>query len=388
MTKREAFERILTSLHEAALDDTRWSNASKLLDETLGVYGNSFGIGDIHSGEDIEFYFAGMFFHGQRDLDLESEYFEAYYPVDERVPLVRRLPDGQPALISDLYSEEELRASVVYNEFLNRAHARNCISYRLDGPMGLSSVWFFHDPLQGGDWSSARLDLIRRLLPHIRQYVRVRQSLLGAGALGASLTELLDTIGAGVIQLDRRGRILEMNDLARNVLRSGDALFDERGFLFARTPEDDAQLQRLLKRALPPFRLQGVSGSMTVSRASDLPLMLHVNPVDWRERDFRVWPVAALVLVVNLANRLRIDPAAAESALGLTRMQSRVAALLAEGMSVPEIAAAMQRKQSTIRTHVKNTLAKHGLTRQAELVGLVLQLANAPEARDGRPKQS
>ncbi len=388
MTKREAYERILASLHEAALDDTRWSNVSKLLDDTLGVYGNTIGIGDIHSGEDIDYYYTGMFFHGQRDLDLEREYFDVYYPRDERVPLVRQLPDGQSAHISDLYTKEELRTSVVYNEFLYRAHAQNCISYRLDGPMGSSIAWFIHDPLVSDDWSSAQLDLIRRLLPHIRQYVRVRQSLVGAGALGASLTGLLDSIGVGVIQLDRRGRILEMNDHARDLLRSGDGLFDERGFLFARRPEDDTQLQRLLKRALPPLRFQGVSGSTTVRRASDFPLMLHVNPLGGQERDFRVWPVAALVLVVGLASRLRIDPAVAESVLGLTKMQSRVAVLLAEGMSVPEIAAAMERKPSTIRTHVKNMSAKHGLSRQAELVGLVLQLANAPESRDRRRKQS
>ena len=46
-----------------------------------------------------------------------------------------------------------------------------------------------------------------------------------------------------------------------------------------------------------------------------------------------------------------------------------MAVLLAEGMSVREIAAATGRKESTmIRSHVKRMFAKHGLTRQAELV--------------------
>ena len=387
MMKREAFERILTSLHEAALDDTRWPSASALIDDALGVHGNCLAFADLNSSKELQFLFVGIFFRGQRHHELEREYIEDYYSLDERVPRFGQVPDSKLYHITDLFTEEELKRSALYNDFSNRMHAQNSINLRLDGPGGLSFCWGINDPVDDNGWSSARLDSIRRLLPHIRQYMRVRQSLLGAGALGASLTELLDTIGVSVIQLDRHGRILEMNDQARDLLRAGDGLYDERGFLFARRPEDDAQLQELLTRALPPFRLQGVSGSMTVSRASDLPLMLHVNPVDWKERDFRVWPVAALALVVNLASRLRIDPAAAESVLGLSRMQSRVAVLLAEGMSVPEIAAAMQRKQSTIRTHVKNALAKHGLTRQAELVGLVLQLANAPEARDGRPKQ-
>ena len=209
----------------------------------------------------------------------------------------------------------------------------------------------------------------------------------GAGALGASLTELLDTTGSGIIQLDQRGRIVEMNDRARDLLRTGDGLFDARGFLFARTPEDNTHLQGLLTRALPPFGAQGVAGSIIVSRASALPLVLYVNPVNRQETHLRVWPVAALVLVVDPESRTRIDPAMAGAALGLTGTESRVAVLLAEGMSVREIASAMGRKESTIRSHVKHMFAKHGLSRQVELVRLVLSLANAPEYGDRRQKQ-
>ena len=70
-----------------------------------------------------------------------------------------------------------------------------------------------------------------------------------------------------------------------------------------------------------------------------------------------------------------------------TEMESRVAVLLAEGMSVREIAEAMGRRESTIRSHVKHMFAKHGLSRQVELVRLVLSLANAPVSRDRRRKQ-
>ena len=119
-----------------------------------------------------------------------------------------------------------------------------------------------------------------------------------------------------------------------------------------------------------------------VRRSGALPqLVLHVNPVGLHETDARVWPVAALVLVDHPAGRTRIDPAVAAAALDLTAMESRVAVLLAQGMSVREIVAATARKESTIRSHVKSMFAKHGLSRQAELVRLVLSLAGAPEAR-------
>ena len=307
--------------------------------------------------------------------------------MDERIPRLRRLPDSQLTHLPELYSKKELRTSVLYNEYLNRLHAQNSMTVRLDGPDGSSICWAAHDTLKGEDWSSPQLDLFRRLLPHIRQYVCVRQSLVGAGAVGMSLTKMLDTTGLGVIQLDPRGRIVEVNDRARDLLRTGDGLFDAHGSLFAREPEDNTNLQVLLKRALPPLGTQGVSGSTIVKRVSALPLVLHVHPVARQETDLRVWPIAALVLVVDPESRTRIDPAMAGAALGLTGMESQVAVLLAEGMSVREIASAMGRKESTIRSHVKHMFTKHGLSRQAELVRLVLSLTNVPESRGKRQKQ-
>ena len=382
MNEREAFERIVASLHEAALDHARWSSASALIDEALGVHGSSMAFGDGDSEGDIRIYSTWAFFRGQRHRELEREYYEVYYPLDERVPRVRYLPDSELFHITDLCTEEELKTSVVYNELLVRGHARNAIHVRLDGPNGSRIVWVVHDPVDGDGWSSAQLDSIRHLLPHLRQCVRVQQALAGAGALGATLKELLDTTGLGIVQLDARGRIVAANDRARDVLRIGRGLFDEGGFLYARTPEDNANLQGLLTRALPPFGAQGAGGSTLVRRSAALPpLVLHVNPVGRQETDSRVWPVAALVVVVDPASGTDIDARVAAAALGLTGTESRVAVLLARGMSVRGIAAATGRNESTIRSHVKHMFTKHRLSRQADLVRLVQSLAGAPESR-------
>ena len=382
MSEQEAFERILASLHEAALDRAHWATASALIEEALGAHGSSMTFGDGSCEEDIRIYFLWQFFRGQRHPELEREYHEVYYPLDERPPRIRHAPDSQLFHITDLLTEEELKTSATYNELLVRGHARNAIHVRLDGPNGSRIVWVVNDPVDGDGWSSAQLDSIRRLLPHIRQTVCVQQALAGVGALGATLADLLDTTGLGIVQLDGRGRIVAANDCARDVLRTGSGLFDEGGFLYARTAEDNAELQRLLTRALPPFGAQGAGGSTLVRRsAAQPPLVVHVNPVGRQETDLRVWPVAALVVVVDPASGIGIDAGVAAAALGLTGMESQVAVLLVQGMSVREVAAATGRGESTIRSHVKHMFTKHRLSRQADLVRLVLSLAGAREPR-------
>ena len=117
------FDRILASLHEAALDRAHWSTATTRIDEALRTHGSSMVLGDGRSGEDIRIHFACSFVRGQRHRELERDYFENYYSLDERVPRLRRLPDNRLFHITDLYTEEELKTSVAYNEFVARGHA-------------------------------------------------------------------------------------------------------------------------------------------------------------------------------------------------------------------------------------------------------------------------
>ena len=382
MSERDAFERIVASLHEAALDPARWPGASALIDETLGTHGGSVSLGDGESEEDYRVYFIWICLRGQRRRDLERLWFETHYPVDQGIPRLRRRPFNRLVHIPDLYTEEELRTSASYNALRTLARAGNGINVRLKGLDGSRILWQVFDPVDGEGWSSARIDAIRRLRPHVRHTVGVHQALSAAGALGATLEGMLDATGLGTVQLDARGRIVAANDRARNILRTGDGLLDSDGVLSARAPRDNDSLQDLLGRALAPSGARGAGGSTLVGRPGRLPpLVVHVHPVHGRETDFQGWPVAVLVLVVDPAGGADIDPGVVAAGLDLTGMQSRVAVLLAQGMSVPEIAAATGRGESTIRSHVKHAFARHGLRRQAELVRLVRSLATTPETR-------
>ena len=377
-----AFERILASLHEAALDPARWPSASALIDEVLGTHGNTLACGDGESDEDYRVYFMWICLRGQRRQDLERLYLETLYPLDEGVSRLRRRPFHQLIHTTDVYTEEERKTSEAYNALESLAHAGNAINVRLDGPGGSRILWQVNDPLDGEGWSSAQCSSIRRLLPHIRHTVRVQQTLARANALGATLTEMLDRTGPGVVQLDARGRIVAANEHARYVLRTGDGLRDSDGFLLARAPRDNDELQAVLSRALPPLGVPGAGDSMIVRRpGAQPPLVLHVSPVGQRETDFPFSRVAALVLVVDPASEVAVDPAVAAAALDLTGMESQVAVLLAQGMSVRQIATATGRKESTIRSHVKHMFVKHGLSRQAELVQLVRSLTGARQMR-------
>ena len=65
MNEPDAFERILASLYDAMLDDTRWPATSALLDEACGLTGNALLVGE-GPKDDIRVLFVGLYHRGQR----------------------------------------------------------------------------------------------------------------------------------------------------------------------------------------------------------------------------------------------------------------------------------------------------------------------------------
>ena len=389
MNPDDVFERILASLHEAALDDAGWPAASALIERACGALGNVLTV-TARSGDAWRVDFARLLYRGELRQDLAREYFERYQPCDEGPPRLWARRVGQLVHLPELYTEDERRTSVAYNEGWGPAQSGNDSSTRLDGRNalitrldwcdGLSVVWALGDPLGGDGWRSAQVGFVEHLLPHVRQFVRVRQALAAVDALGAGLGGLLDNERIGVVQLDRAGRVLEANAPALEILRRGDGLVDRGGALDARLPADRSRLRRLVGRALPGLWGEAPSGgSMTVQRpAGRSRLGVHVSPVGGAAADFGARRVAALVLVVDPARRARIDASRVATMLGLTRSEGRMAALLAEGLKVREIAATTGWRETYVRWLVQQVYRKLGVSGQAALVRQVLAVDALP----------
>ncbi|MDE2806737.1 MAG: LuxR C-terminal-related transcriptional regulator [Gemmatimonadota bacterium] len=369
------FERTLLALSEAALDDSRLVSAAAMISDLVRATGHSIAWGDPSATHAPEVFFARCFAGTERRKDWERAYFGDCWGRDECIPRLHSLQDGQCALIRDLYTDEEKKTSPVYNEFRRVTRSQDGLFVVLDGSDGCRVLWSIADSTEPEGWDSGQIKIIKRLAPHIRQFARVRRVLADAGALGASLTEMLDNTRSGIIHLGRRGEILAANDRARELLLKGDGLDDRDGMLTVGTADEMVELERLLGRALPPYGVPGEGGSMKITRRwTPAPLVLEVHPARGVDADYRTWEVAAIVLVVDPLSRARIDPASVATVLDLTPTETRVAIALAAGQPVTDIARALGRAESTVRTHLKRIYRKLGISKQTELAGRILAL--------------
>ena len=376
LSKRQLFSLVLAALDEAALDDSKWPACARLIDEICGTAGSSISFSSVGAAERASIFFARICLGGERRLQIERDYFHTYYPLDEAVPRYPSVPDGELVHISDLYSDKEKETSRTYNDFLVANNIQNSVHVHLShSHESCVSLTLLRSKI-AGSWNSDRPEMIKRLLPHISRFTQLRQALFDARASRQSLTELLDNTRLGVIELDWRHRIVQANDCARNLLLENDGLFDKNGFLRARAPEDNRNLEKVLDRARPRLGDPGVSGCVTIGRKSVAPrLLLHALPVGGEWGTFEVARLGVLILIIDPATKAVIDPKVVAAALDLTRSESQIASLLAGGDSIREIAQSTDREESTIRWHVRRIFEKQSITRQTELIRRILELS-------------
>ncbi len=370
MDRHDKFNGILASLHEAMLDDSLWPAASVLIDEAVDINGSHLVI-----SEGLEFHYQQLRYRGEGSDELERWFLE-HAMHDVRIPRIYGLPHGRVAHVRELYTDDEIKTSYGFNEVLAMGGAQNGLNVRMDVMGGMSVTWVLTDP--SGDrvsWDSEQLALVEGLLPHIRQFARVRQVLANAEAMGATLAGLLDQTGVGVLHLDQKGRIVESNAPADAILVQDDGLCAKGRQLTARLKADNTRLEKLLAAAIPGPGPEGVSGSMMIHRWPVGGYALHVCPVHRQNAGSGLAWVAAVVFIVDPAAQPRLDPERVATVLGLTPAEGQVATALAQGLSVRDIAATTHRNESTVRWTIKRIHAKLEVTRQADLVRMVLAAA-------------
>ena len=366
MSRRDHYDRAVKGLNSAAFDDARWPEVSRLIEEACGAVGNTLVIGDEGAAGEVEISLARICFRGQRSDYWERRYFGRFHRLDERVPRLRQLPDGKLVPVASLYTPDERKRSEAYRELV-RAGAERGLNMRLTLPDAGKVTWQIGNPTEGDDWASDQLRMAGALRPHLLHFARTRRALVQADALGRSMEAILEAKRIGVVQLDRRGRIVAASDAALAHLRDGRLLGEEGGALKAASRAGDKALQGLLAAALG---VSAAGGSTQLRRDAVAPLVVHVAPVAASGSDCGPGRVAALALIVD-AGRPAPDADLLAEALGLTAAEAEVAALLAGGLTTKQAGEASGRGEGTTRWHLHNIFEKLDIERQAELVRLV-----------------
>jgi DNA-binding CsgD family transcriptional regulator len=218
------------------------------------------------------------------------------------------------------------------------------------------------------DWEISELERIGHHVKRIGAIASARGAMFAKG-----IETGLDHLRAGVILLDRRGRIVSMNARAASIRDRVFAI--QSGQLTPHDTEMASAFGRMLQGVsaaahphdIPPdaaIRLRCADGSSFLARAA--PLAGPAIDVFMRAR------ILLLLTPLQSAGFESLDRL--RNVFGLTRAEARLARSLASGDDLAAAAVRLGVSQGTLRGALKAIFRKTGAKRQAELVGLLTRI--------------
>ena len=196
-------------------------------------------------------------------------------------------------------------------------------------------------------------------------------------ALGVATLNRLPT---GVVVVDGQPRVLFMNSLGAEYLARNDGLtIGPTGICRASRAGDSAELHRLIKAATSGDP-NCVAHALSLSRdAAERPLSVVIAPL---AAEPGVGPTA--VLLISDPGRQPLPSVETVTRLfDLTETEARLALLLSDGQRIEDAAASLGVTLSSARTYLKRIFSKTDVTRQAELVRLILAAPNSARLAGG-----
>lgn len=225
-------------------------------------------------------------------------------------------------------------------------------------------------------FGAPEISALEMLVPHLQNALRLHRRLTAAAAATEALGAVYDRCGYGVLVVDSDRRCSYANAAATALLAQRDGLLLNRNELRTTEPATTRQLRELV--AARVSRNQSAASSsrlLAVNRPSGRrPYSVLVSPTPpHRDPVFARDCPAAVVSIIDPDSSPRSVEGTLQSLHSLTPAEARLAALLAQGLSLYDAADRLGVTRHTARSVLKLVMSKTQTHRQAELVQLLLQ---------------
>jgi DNA-binding CsgD family transcriptional regulator/PAS domain-containing protein len=226
-----------------------------------------------------------------------------------------------------------------------------------------------------GIYTDTEFDIGVLLLPHLRRTMTISSVLDAQTIEKTRMTEALNALRCAVILCDERGAILHANRSAEDMLRDGTLVCCVGKALSAKAARAGAELRAALRLAAGDEAGIGKNGLAIRLSETDMPAVFaHVLPLTGSEMRTGLQHAAAAAVFIAGTTNERDAAFAMATAFGLTAAETRVLASLLGGHTLGETATALGIAATTAKTHLENTFAKTGVSRQADLMRLGIGL--------------
>lgn len=384
MSPRTDNDLLVHAIYQGSLEETPWGGFLPLLRERMDALAVSLILRPPAKDD------PGVILNAARPLNRNSAnitltladpgdwqpaaYRERFFALD---PFVN-MPRDTVLTLAELMPKQGLANSDYYRQYLEPAGVFHILGADTETPEGLHASLRISRGPDEPPFSAADRRLCEFLLPHLARSIRIHARLNRMASERAVYAGAVTRLAVGSILLDEHGHVVDTNDVARVLLERRDGLSVHEGQLQLAERAQTRALQGMIEDVLAARR----NRETTVVRACRVPrpsglhdLGLILRPIPAPAYAEGQASPAVAIFIRDPEQQPETSARDIEQLFGFTKAESALALHLSRGLSIAEAATTLGVSLHTARAQLKSVFAKAGVTRQAELVRLILKSA-------------
>ncbi|GAA4883809.1 helix-turn-helix transcriptional regulator [Ferrimonas pelagia] len=363
----DSFSGLIGTLYQGLEDDIPWKQFLRQLQDTMGAKFATFILRPPSHELD------GLILStGRPTQDAMASYNKHFYALDPFVGV----PSGHVVTLDEFIPEHERESSEFFRLYLAPLDVYHIVGTDIITPDGATCSLRISRGQDGAPFAADDKALLKMFIPHIERAVKIHMQLNRIETERKLYAGAVDQLAVGTIILDEKGKVLQTNQVAQELLADKDGLKLVNGTLQVGSSRDTLTFRQMIKHATEALHHHrpGVVEALRIQRASgasDLGIVVRSIPsADWNEGKQQ----PAVVLFVSDPDRKSRAPQEVVKALfDFTPAESHLAMLLANGLTLDEASEELSISRNTARAHLRSIFSKTGVTRQTMLVRLILR---------------
>ncbi len=282
---------------------------------------------------------------------------------------------------TDIISQDKMRDTPFYQEVLSTLGLEYLMAgVSLFGEDYRTLLKFFRAGKQE-NFSPQEAKKLALLMPEIRQMMRFTERLYERMVLETAESKAGAPRGAATIIINTKGEIVQVNQVAENLLSHGQILDAKQNHLYAVDNLDSKALSTMMAKALgntgvpaQDCALVGEASDMGVHQLLALPVPLEEPPFPWME----ALKVAAIV-VIDPMRKVEVDSNILKTLYHITPAEIDLVNAMANGIKPVQYAAQVNKSVATVQSQRQAVFQKIGVRNQLELMSILRDLTTSFE---------
>ncbi len=304
--------------------------------------------------------------------NIYNDYNNHYFSLDPFVDL----PPGKAFCLRELVSEDELAQSPFFQHYMKPVGVHYIMGADMSVADGINARLRVTRQQSSPAFGEQEKHLVELLLPHLQQAITLHRHLCQAQTERRLFAGAVEQLQIGAIVLNEKQHIIQSNKVADELIGASDLLFVKNNGLQVGNPQQNEQFKATIAEVFAAHQRSepGFVRAFRLEKSTSLgSLGLLIRPVPKLESSESYDNPSVVIFISDPEQNRPVSSKILGQLFAFTPAESELALLLAHGLTIDEACSELNVSRNTAKSHLSAMFSKTGVTRQTQLVRLVLK---------------